>query len=288
MDMTDFELDLITQHICCNGKKCFPSLSSLDLRGNGGHWVDGAGVRSDSKVDGGRWVEDITPDAASAACAAILENSNNNIHSLVGVNPGQAILKIARAGLTKTDMIFIAADLEAKCATHTYMRCACYTRYTHLLLVSQFDLADRYIRLPTVPYRSLPFHSSWAESTSAKPAAGKVGMIELRRRNSHSYGDWVPLLFAAREGLTDLCEVLISRKADVNVRDEDKLNAGYTPLLSAAARGDRQTIDLLLNKHADPNIPDRWVTFVTFVTRATSPTGGAPRAPLNGPSSPLL
>jgi len=95
--------------------------------------------------------------------------------------------------------------------------------------------------------------NSWAESNSGK---GKP-QAEIRRRSSRSYGDWSPLLFAAREGIPDLCAVLIKRKADINQKDQDKLNPGYTALITAATRGDMELVQLLVNAEADVTVGDR-------------------------------
>ena len=95
--------------------------------------------------------------------------------------------------------------------------------------------------------------NSWAESNSGK---GKP-QAEIRRRSSHSYGDWSPLLFAAREGIPDLCRILIRRKADINQKDQDKLNPGYTALITAATRGDLEMVELLVNQDADVTAGDR-------------------------------
>mmetsp|Transcript_34214 Transcript_34214/g.89391 ORF Transcript_34214/g.89391 Transcript_34214/m.89391 type:complete len:1055 (+) Transcript_34214:149-3313(+) len=95
--------------------------------------------------------------------------------------------------------------------------------------------------------------NSWAESNSGK---GKP-QAEIRRRSSRSYGDWSPLLFAAREGIPDLCAVLIKRKADINQKDQDKLNPGYTALITAATRGDREMVELLVEADADLTAGDR-------------------------------
>ena len=85
--------------------------------------------------------------------------------------------------------------------------------------------------------------NSWAESNGGK---GKP-FAEIRRRSSHSYGDWSPLLFAAREGILELCEILIKRGADINQKDQDKLNPGYTALITAATRGDLEMCQLLVD-----------------------------------------
>ena len=95
--------------------------------------------------------------------------------------------------------------------------------------------------------------NSWAESNSGK---GKP-LAEIRRRSSHSYGDWSPLLFAAREGIPDLCQILIKRKADINQKDQDKLNPGYTALITAATRGDLEMVTLLVEADADLTAGDR-------------------------------
>ncbi|KAL3912618.1 MAG: hypothetical protein SGPRY_008273, partial [Prymnesium sp.] len=95
--------------------------------------------------------------------------------------------------------------------------------------------------------------NSWAESNSGK---GKPH-AEIRRRSSRSYGDWSPLLFAAREGIPDLCKILIRRKADINQKDQDKLNPGYTALITAATRGDAELVELLVEAKADLTIGDR-------------------------------
>ena len=95
--------------------------------------------------------------------------------------------------------------------------------------------------------------NSWAESNSGK---GKP-QAEIRRRSSRSYGDWSPLLFAAREGIPDLCRILIKRKADINQKDQDKLNPGYTALITAATRGDLELVTLLVDSDADLYAGDR-------------------------------
>ena len=95
--------------------------------------------------------------------------------------------------------------------------------------------------------------NSWAESNSGKgkPAA------EIRRRSSRSYGDWSPLLFAAREGILPLCSILITRKADIDQKDQDKANPGYTALITAATRGDLEMVKLLAEAKADLTAGDR-------------------------------
>ena len=82
-------------------------------------------------------------------------------------------------------------------------------------------------------------------------------MAEIRRRSSRSYGDWSPLLFAAREGIPDLCHILIKRKADIDQKDQDKANPGYTALITAATRGDLEMVTLLVESDADLSAGDR-------------------------------
>ena len=79
----------------------------------------------------------------------------------------------------------------------------------------------------------------------------------MRRRSSHSYGDWSPLLFACREGIISLCKILLARGADINQKDMDKLSPGYTPLLSAATRGDFDMVKMLVEAGADIYMGDR-------------------------------
>jgi len=95
--------------------------------------------------------------------------------------------------------------------------------------------------------------NSWAESNSGK---GKP-TAEIRRRASRSYGDWSPLLFAAREGIHELCSILIQRKADIDQKDQDKANPGYTALITAATRGDIEMVRLLVEANADLSAGDR-------------------------------
>ena len=62
--------------------------------------------------------------------------------------------------------------------------------------------------------------------------------IETRSRQDES-----PLMLAALKGLTDVCQQLISKGANVN-------KPGWTPLHYAATHGHLAVIDLLLEKHA--------------------------------------
>jgi Flp pilus assembly protein TadD len=58
------------------------------------------------------------------------------------------------------------------------------------------------------------------------------------------------LLGAADEGNTSRVKVLLSKGADVNVKNKD----GYTPLLISAFNGHTETVRLLLAKGADVNV----------------------------------
>lgn len=62
--------------------------------------------------------------------------------------------------------------------------------------------------------------------------------VETRNRQDES-----PLMLAALKGLTDVCQQLISKGANVN-------KPGWTPLHYAATHGHLAVIDLLLEKHA--------------------------------------
>jgi ankyrin repeat protein len=58
---------------------------------------------------------------------------------------------------------------------------------------------------------------------------------------------WTPLHYAAKRGRTDLAELLLANKADVNAKD----TGGATPLLWAAKHGHKDMVELLLAGRAD-------------------------------------
>ena len=60
------------------------------------------------------------------------------------------------------------------------------------------------------------------------------------------------LLDAASIGNTSVVQRLISRRADVNIRDER--NLGVTPLFLAAEKGHQEVVRLLLTKKANVNV----------------------------------
>ena len=62
-----------------------------------------------------------------------------------------------------------------------------------------------------------------------------------------------PLMYSAVNGHKDVCELLISKGADVNARDKD----GWTPLMAAAKNGHKDVCELLISKGADINARDK-------------------------------
>ena len=61
-----------------------------------------------------------------------------------------------------------------------------------------------------------------------------------------------PLHFATREGHNEIAELLISRGADLNSKDE----SGWTPLHWASRTGHKEVTELLISKGADVNAKD--------------------------------
>ncbi|NJN21863.1 MAG: ankyrin repeat domain-containing protein [Leptolyngbya sp. RL_3_1] len=62
------------------------------------------------------------------------------------------------------------------------------------------------------------------------------------------------LTYAARDGFTDIAELLIDYGAEVNWVDGE----GVTPLILAAFKGHTELVALLLNHGADVNVIDQW------------------------------
>jgi len=67
-------------------------------------------------------------------------------------------------------------------------------------------------------------------------------------------GGMTPLLYAARDGRTDIARMLIAAKADVQQADVN----GITPLLMAITNNHLDTAKFLLEKAAAPNATDWW------------------------------
>jgi ankyrin repeat protein len=67
-------------------------------------------------------------------------------------------------------------------------------------------------------------------------------------------GGMTPLLYAARDGRTDIARMLIAAKADVQQADVN----GITPLLMAITNNHLDTAKFLLEKAAAPNAADWW------------------------------
>jgi len=65
---------------------------------------------------------------------------------------------------------------------------------------------------------------------------------------------WTALMFAASEGNTDICKLLINHGADVNAKN----NYGWTALTVATDNGKREIIDLLLSKGANKADALKW------------------------------
>ena len=64
---------------------------------------------------------------------------------------------------------------------------------------------------------------------------------------------WTPLHYAAVEGNKEVVELLITKGADVNAKDDQ---SGETPLHFAAFSGHKEIVELLIAKGADVNAKD--------------------------------
>jgi len=67
-------------------------------------------------------------------------------------------------------------------------------------------------------------------------------------------GGMTPLLYAARDGRSEIAKLLVAAKADVQQADVN----GITPLLMALTNNHMDTVKFLLEKSADPNAADWW------------------------------
>jgi len=74
--------------------------------------------------------------------------------------------------------------------------------------------------------------------------------IDLNHRDK-MYG-WTPMHIAAREGNSDIIQLLLKKGANPNAKD----NLGQTPLHRAAQRGHKQIVNYCLSSGADPLILD--------------------------------
>ena len=66
-------------------------------------------------------------------------------------------------------------------------------------------------------------------------------------------GQWTALMYAARQGATDVARTLLELGANVNVQDPE----GYTPLLEAIVNGHFDLAAELVNRGANPNLADK-------------------------------
>ncbi|MDQ7839347.1 MAG: ankyrin repeat domain-containing protein [Thermodesulfobacteriota bacterium] len=75
--------------------------------------------------------------------------------------------------------------------------------------------------------------------------------IVKTKDNNGTFG-WYPLHYASDVGHKEITELLISKGADVNAKDED----GNTPLHEAISKGHKEIVELLISKGADVNAED--------------------------------
>mmetsp|Transcript_34805 Transcript_34805/g.75895 ORF Transcript_34805/g.75895 Transcript_34805/m.75895 type:complete len:228 (-) Transcript_34805:86-769(-) len=76
---------------------------------------------------------------------------------------------------------------------------------------------------------------------------GRMPRIEERDPNGFQ-----AIMLAALRGHRDIVQILLDKKAEVNVKDE----TGETPLMKASAAGHQDVVQLLLEAQADPNALD--------------------------------
>ena len=81
----------------------------------------------------------------------------------------------------------------------------------------------------------------------AKDRFGLEGVLTIL-----PHGSWTPLMYAARQGSTEVASALADRGADLNLTDPD----GTSALVLAIINGHYDTAALLAERGADPNIAD--------------------------------
>ncbi len=91
----------------------------------------------------------------------------------------------------------------------------------------------------------------------------------------NEYG-WTPLHSAAREGKKDIAQLLLAKGADVNARNKYKNEHGVTPLHMAANAGHKDIVELLLAKGADVNARDNngWTPLLIAVGQGKADVTG--------------
>jgi ankyrin repeat protein len=80
------------------------------------------------------------------------------------------------------------------------------------------------------------------------------GGLPDRGRRDPQQGGMTPLLYAARDGLTDMARTLVAAGADVEHAEANAIR----PLLMASLNGHLETARVLLTAGADPNTSDFW------------------------------
>jgi ankyrin repeat protein len=106
-----------------------------------------------------------------------------------------------------------------------------------------------------------------ATTQSPEPPSAKAPDISIHEADlaagadvNTKIGEETPLHFAALFGHTKVAELLITKGADVNAKDE----GGYTPLHQAAHGGRKEVVELLIAKGANVNAKNKigWTPLV--------------------------
>ena len=72
--------------------------------------------------------------------------------------------------------------------------------------------------------------------------------------NAQEYHGWTALMFASIKGQIDIAKLLIEEGADLDARDDN----GYTALMYAIANRNTDITMLLIEAGADVNVKDKW------------------------------
>ena len=93
-------------------------------------------------------------------------------------------------------------------------------------------------------------NSQWAESTANEQNASKKFSRLHKKGRVDGTNSWYPLIWAARDGNNELVSAMLDRGMNVDMKEQDKHDAGFTPLMCAAIKGHAKTVELLLERGA--------------------------------------
>ena len=248
--------------------RCMPSATSIDFRDIGLTPEEAEAIAGMitkltklTTIDV-RANESMGKRGADAFTAALFAEGGA-LHSLCGTSQGQKYLEVPRKDLAATDALLYAAELESATPGASGTRRRPQHRHSSARRVRPHRLHSPFVtthpsqcpdvlRSPASPRAD----SQWAETISAEQNINKKTSKLMLKTRVDGHAGWYPLIWAARDGNSELIKAMLDRGLDIDQKEGDKHDAGYTPLMSAANKGHARAVELLLERGADCEVVD--------------------------------